>query len=131
MVRPFQRPCDSNWEIDWGKEFRTQESVAECPGGCGLIRAGVRANSVKLGLAAPDQTVPYGTVLSRDAFPGTSCRATVGVVPPGGAGKHFATAFNQQPVPLLAVPAEFFLLNPDSCPGGFLQSCCDFFDSLL
>jgi hypothetical protein len=27
-----------------------------------------------LGLAAPDQTVPYGTVLSTDAFPGTSCQ---------------------------------------------------------
>src|SRR4029077_19741837 len=25
--------------------------------------------------AAPDHTVPYGTVLSRDAFPGTSCQA--------------------------------------------------------
>jgi hypothetical protein len=27
------------------------------------------------GLAAPDHTAPYGTVLSRDAFPGTSCPA--------------------------------------------------------
>ena len=25
----------------------------------------------------PDHTVPYGTVLSRDAFPGTSCQATM------------------------------------------------------
>jgi hypothetical protein len=31
----------------------------------------------RLGLAAPDHTVPYGTVLSRDAFPGTSCQATI------------------------------------------------------
>ena len=31
------------------------------------------------GLAAPDHTVPYGTVLSEDAFPGTSCQATIGV----------------------------------------------------
>jgi hypothetical protein len=30
-----------------------------------------------LGLAAPDHTVPSGTVLSRDAFPGTSCQATI------------------------------------------------------
>jgi hypothetical protein len=30
----------------------------------------------RLGLAAPDHTVPYGTVLSRDPFPGTSCLAT-------------------------------------------------------
>jgi hypothetical protein len=30
-----------------------------------------------LGLAALDHTVPYGTVLSRDAFPGTSCQATI------------------------------------------------------
>src|ERR1700722_5573145 len=40
----------------------------------------------------PDHTVPYGTVLSRDGFPGTSCQATIGVVPPGRAGRHFATA---------------------------------------
>src|ERR1700722_575546 len=40
----------------------------------------------------PDHTVPYGTVLWRDAFPGTSCQATIGVVPPGRAGRHFATA---------------------------------------
>src|SRR5208337_3535325 len=45
-----------------------------------------------LGLAAPDHTVPYGTVLSRDAFPGTSCQATIGVVPTGRACRHFATA---------------------------------------
>ena len=43
-----------------------------------------------LGLAAPDHTVPYGTVLSRDVFPGTSCQATIGVVPPGHAAGHFA-----------------------------------------
>jgi hypothetical protein len=36
-------------------------------------------------LAAPDHTVPCGTVLSRDAFPGTSCQATIGVVPTGRA----------------------------------------------
>src|ERR1700730_7015100 len=29
------------------------------------------------GSAAPDHTVPYGTVLSKDAFPGTSCQATI------------------------------------------------------
>jgi hypothetical protein len=27
------------------------------------------------GIATPDHTVPYGTVLSVDAFPGTSCQA--------------------------------------------------------
>jgi hypothetical protein len=30
-----------------------------------------------LELAAPDHTVPYGTVLWRDAYPGTSCLATI------------------------------------------------------
>jgi hypothetical protein len=40
----------------------------------------------------PDHTVPYGTVLSRDAVPGTSCQATIGVVPPGRAGRGFTTA---------------------------------------
>jgi hypothetical protein len=38
---------------------------------------------VPLGLAAPDHAVPYGTVLSMDAVPGTSWQATIGVVPPG------------------------------------------------
>mgnify|MGYP003623046068 CR=1 FL=1 len=63
------------------------------PVGYGVIRAGVRADSMigvtkfqirrlkkftlSVGLAAPDHTVPYGTVLSRDAFPGTSCLATI------------------------------------------------------
>src|ERR1700693_2785657 len=31
----------------------------------------------------PGHTVPYGTALSKDAFPGTSCQATIGVVPTG------------------------------------------------
>jgi hypothetical protein len=31
------------------------------------------------GLAAPDHTVPYGTVLSRGNIPGTSCQATIGL----------------------------------------------------
>ena len=51
----------------------------------GMIRAGMRTDStwrpfpreIPLGLAAPDHTVPYGTVLSRDTFPGTSCLATI------------------------------------------------------
>src|SRR6202043_1039931 len=50
---------------------------------------------IPLGFAAPDHTVPCGTVLSRDAFPGTSCQATIGVVPPGRAGRHFATASSE------------------------------------
>jgi hypothetical protein len=68
------------------------------PVGYGLIRAGVRTNSMigvtkfeyddtahifegntpeKSGIAMPDHTVPYGTVLSVGAFPGTSCQATI------------------------------------------------------
>src|ERR1700722_14180615 len=31
----------------------------------------------------PDHTVPYGTVHSRDPFPGTLCLATIAVVPTG------------------------------------------------
>jgi hypothetical protein len=50
-----------------------------------MLRAGMRTDStwrpfpreIPLGLAAPDHTVPYGTVLSRDTFPGTSCQATI------------------------------------------------------
>src|SRR5271154_4678580 len=80
------------------------------PVGYGVIGAGVRADSMigltkfqirrlktftlSVGLAALDHTVPYGTVLSRDAFPGTSCQATIGVVPTGRACRHFATASN-------------------------------------
>ena len=33
------------------------------------------------GLAGRDHTVPYGTVLSRDAFPGTSCQASAPLRP--------------------------------------------------
>src|SRR3984893_9178874 len=67
------------------------------PVGYGVIRAGVRADSMigvrnfkyrrlktftlDVGLAAPDHTVPYGTVLLRDAFPGTSCLAASYILP--------------------------------------------------
>src|ERR1700730_17386557 len=44
---------------------------------------------IPLGLAAPDHTVPYGTILSRGVFPGTSCQATIGVVPMGRALREF------------------------------------------
>jgi hypothetical protein len=66
-------------------------AMAFVPGGYGLIRAGVRTDSMigaqisnttiprtsstRNTLDAPDHTVPYGTVLSEDAFPGTSCQA--------------------------------------------------------
>ena len=53
---------------------------------------GPHFREIPLGFAALDHILPYGTVLSRDAFPGTSCQATIGVVPPGHAGRHFATA---------------------------------------
>src|ERR1700722_8263761 len=52
----------------------------------------VLSQSFSLLSFVPVHTVPNGTVLSRDAFPGTSCQATIGVVPPGRAGRHFATA---------------------------------------
>jgi hypothetical protein len=52
----------------------------------------VLSQSFSLLSLVPGHTVPYGTVLSMDAFPGTSCQATIGVVPPGRAGRHFATA---------------------------------------
>src|ERR1700729_1234857 len=88
------------------------------PGGYGLIRAGVRTDSMigvtkfrigKLKLkhgAHVDEKylwdslrpiIPYptGRFLSRDAFPGTSCQATIGIVPPGRAGRHFATASSE------------------------------------
>jgi hypothetical protein len=52
----------------------------------------VLSQSFSLLSFVPDHTVPYGTALSREAFPGTSCQATIGVVPPGRTGRHFATA---------------------------------------
>jgi hypothetical protein len=55
------------------------------PVGYGVIRAGVRTDSrIAAHIStASDHTVPYGTVVSTAAFPGTSCQATIGVVPPG------------------------------------------------
>src|SRR3984957_13563693 len=64
-----------------------QNSLAQ-----GLYPFSVLSQSFSLLSFVPDHTVPYGTVLSRDAFPGTSCQATIGVVPPGRDGRHFATA---------------------------------------
>jgi hypothetical protein len=68
--------------------LRTRLAVAKA---VQLIKAGSSA-WIHLGLATSGHTVPYGTVLSRDAFPGTSCQATIGVVPTGRACRHFATA---------------------------------------
>jgi hypothetical protein len=57
-----------------------------------MIEVNKFRQEIPLGLAAPHHTVPYGTVLSRDAVPGTSCQATIAVVPPGRAGRDFITA---------------------------------------
>ena len=47
---------------------------------------------IPVGSAAPDHTVPYGTVRSRDAFPGTSCLATISC--PSGTKKIPRRGFN-------------------------------------
>jgi len=78
------------------------------PVGHGVIRAGVRANfddlrrsflktsrrtyrlEPFLGMLRPDHTVPDATVPSRDPSPGTSCQATIGVVPTGRAFRRFS-----------------------------------------
>ena len=44
-----------------------------------LKKQGAISTRNTLGLAAPDHTVPYGTDLFEDAFPGTSCQATIGL----------------------------------------------------
>jgi hypothetical protein len=47
-------------------------------GGSGRFRKQSRYDEKYLwGSAAPDHTVPYGTVLSRGNIPGTSCQATI------------------------------------------------------
>src|ERR1700736_5560870 len=42
-----------------------------------LEKHGPHFDAKYLGSAAPDRTVPSGTALSTDAFPGTSCQATI------------------------------------------------------
>ena len=96
--------------VAWHEVPGTAPAQKSRPLGYGVIRAGVRTDSMigvrkfrirrpkkfmlyDFWLAAPDHTVPYGTVLSRDAFPGTSCQATIGVVPTGRAFRHLATTF--------------------------------------
>jgi hypothetical protein len=89
--------------VAWHEVPGTAPPQESRPVGYGVIRAGVRADSRRFRKRsitsssssnlighkpAPDHTVPYGTVLSRDAFPGTSCQATIGVVPTGRAGRH-------------------------------------------
>ena len=41
-----------------------------------------------------NHTVPTGRLFSGGAIPGTSCQATIGVVPTGRACGHFATGFS-------------------------------------
>jgi hypothetical protein len=80
-----------------------QESL---PVGHGLIRAGVRRfdaflknpahistrNTSGISCARSYRTLRDGSF--EDAFPGTSCQATIGVVPTGRSCRHFATASN-------------------------------------
>jgi hypothetical protein len=73
-VRSDSGRCAHRFE-DWSDEVSNRKTETE------TRRTSRR--EMPLGFAAPDHTVPYGTVLWRDAFPGTSCRATIGVVPPG------------------------------------------------
>src|SRR5271165_2630190 len=47
---------------------------------------------------APNHTVPYGTVLSKDAFPGTSCQATIAV-----SLRDARAAISQQPLTIAPV----------------------------
>jgi hypothetical protein len=86
----------------WLKDFPWQEGYGVF--GVAILaflkKHGARFDEeIPLGLAAPDHTVPYGTVLSRDAFPGTSCQVTIDVVPTGRLGRHVATA-TSYPAPL-------------------------------
>ena len=91
-------PTDPTTRKYWDRALNTYQCLESVPPksrpvGYGLFGAGVRADSMievtkfpirrpktwtlSVGLAAPDHTVPYGTVLWRDAFPGTSCLATI------------------------------------------------------
>src|ERR1700722_11624623 len=55
---------------DWSEEVSSRKTETEPRRAC--------RREIPLGFAAPGHTVPYGTVLSRDTFPGTSCLATIG-----------------------------------------------------
>ena len=73
--------CAHRFE-DWREEISNAVSVSKIeiiPKRIGGILDPVRhlVTLLPVGSAAPDHTVPYGTVLSRDAFPGTSCLATI------------------------------------------------------
>src|ERR1700719_563980 len=66
---PYRRVrCDSCRSAhrfdDWSDEISNTKTETETRRTC--------RREIPLGLAAPAHTVPYGTVLSRDAFPGTS-----------------------------------------------------------
>jgi hypothetical protein len=91
--------------VAWHEVPGTEQPERSRPVGYGLIRAGVRRSDDwgdenfeekhLWDLAAPDHTVPSGTVLLRDAFPGTACQVTIGVVPTGHGSRHLATALGK------------------------------------
>ncbi len=67
---------------DWREEISNAVSVSRIemiPKYIGGVLDHVRhlVTLLPVGSAPPDHTVPYGTVPSRDAFPGTSCLATI------------------------------------------------------
>ena len=88
------RPGGDGAIVAWHEVPGTSATQKNRPVGNGMIRAGQRTDSmigvakfsirgrhlgreILLGLAAPDHTVPYGTLHSVDDFPGTSCQATI------------------------------------------------------
>src|ERR1700734_3896197 len=98
-VRSDSRRCAHRFD-DWSNEISNTKIETETRRTC--------RREIPLRFAAPDHPVPYGTVLRRDAFPSTSCQATIGVVPTGRAGKHFATAssYDQEVAQAATVAAD-------------------------
>ena len=73
--------CAHRFE-DWREEISNAvslsriEMIPECFSGV-LDPCPPLVTLLLVGSAAPDHTVPYGTVPSGDIFPGTSCLATI------------------------------------------------------
>jgi hypothetical protein len=60
--------------VAWHEVPGTAPPEKHRPIGYGVVRAGVRTSGMR---CARSFRTLYGTVLSRDAFPGTSCEATI------------------------------------------------------
>jgi hypothetical protein len=74
----FYTRSDTSFTLALENEARLTGLGPNCGNCFGATESAQNTAHISTRIAVPDHSVPYGTVLSRDAFPGTSCQTTIG-----------------------------------------------------